>query len=121
MLAELLSLPFISSCNGLETHDKEATVTREIDGGKESISCTLPLVIGGQKGLVEESELRIPNMRGIMQARTKPLIVIEAEESKNLTESVKFDKPNKKENCKIISSENVVELVNLLQNEAKVL
>ena len=54
-----------------------------------------------------------------MQARTKPLIVIEVEKSKNLTESIKFDKPNKKENCKIISSENVEELVNLLQNEAK--
>ena len=121
MLAELLSLPFISSCNGLEIQDKEASVTREIDGGKESINCSLPLVIGGQKGLVEESELRIPNMRGIMQARTKPLIVIEVEKSKNLTESIKFDKPNKKENCKIISSENVEELVNLLQNEAKVL
>ena len=92
----------------------------EISGGKE-INCSIPLVIGGQKGLVEESVLRIPNMRGIMQARTKPLIVIEADESKNLTESVKFDKPNKKENCKIISSENVEELVNLLQNEAKVL
>tara|TARA_B100001287_G_scaffold169859_1_gene142886 strand:- start:2611 stop:3357 length:747 start_codon:yes stop_codon:yes gene_type:complete len=121
MLAELLSLPFISSCNGLEIQDKEASVSREIDGGKESINCSLPLVIGGQKGLVEESDLRIPNMRGIMQARTKPLTVIEVEKSKNLTESIKFDKPSKKENCKIISSENVEELVNLLQNEAKVL
>jgi electron transfer flavoprotein beta subunit len=51
----------------------EATAVREIEGGKETISVKLPAVIAGQKGLVEEKDLIIPNMRGIMSARTKPL------------------------------------------------
>ena len=73
-------MPFISSCNGLEIQDKEAAVTREIDGGKRINQLLFTSCYWRSKGLVEESELRIPNMRGIMQARTKPLIVIEADE-----------------------------------------
>jgi len=80
-----------------------------------------PFIIGGQKGLVQESELRIPNMRGIMQARTKPLQIFEATNDKNLTTSIAFENPPKKGSCKLISSDNVAELVSLLQNEAKVI
>ena len=81
MIAEMLSLPFVNACIGLDLEGQTAILTREIDGGREKISSSLPIVIGGQKGLVQESELRIPNMRGIMQSRTKPLEVIEVEES----------------------------------------
>ncbi|MBT5089896.1 MAG: electron transfer flavoprotein subunit beta/FixA family protein [Flavobacteriales bacterium] len=121
MIAEMLDLPFVNACNGLEIAENNAKVSREIDGGKEYLSASLPLVIGGQKGLVEESELRIPNMRGIMQARSKPLQVIEASISEDFTTSISFEKPAEKEACKLVDSNNVAELVNLLHNEAKVI
>ena len=121
ILAEMLELPFINGCNGLEINGRTGQVTREIDGGKENLSASLPFVIGGQKGLVQESELRIPNMRGIMQARTKPLQVIEPSVNENLTGSISFEKPTEKGACKLVSSDNVAELVSLLQNEAKVI
>jgi electron transfer flavoprotein beta subunit len=69
MLAAMLDANFVTNCISLEIEGTTATVIREIDGGKETLSTVLPLVIGGQKGLVEESDLRIPNMRGIMMAR----------------------------------------------------
>jgi len=121
IIAEMLDLPFINACNGLEISGSSAKATREIDGGKESISAALPLVIGGQKGLVNESELRIPNMRGIMQARSKPLQVIEPSATEGLTTSVSFEKPAEKSACKLVDATNVEELVNLLHNEAKVI
>jgi len=121
MLAEMLNLPFINACNGLEISGITAKITREIDGGKENISVNIPFVIGGQKGLVQESELRIPNMRGIMQARTKPLQVIEPSNNENLTESISFEKPAEKGACKLVPSNNIAELVSLLHNEAKVI
>ena len=121
MIAEMLNLPFVNACNGLEINGITAKVSREIDGGKENLSANLPLVIGGQKGLVEESELRIPNMRGIMQARSKPLQVIEASKTEDLTTSISFEKPVEKGACKLVDADNVAELVNLLHNEAKVI
>ena len=93
----------------------------EIDGGKENLSVNLPLVIGGQKGLVEESDLRIPNMRGIMQARSKPLTVVEPSSEINLISSESFEKPAEKSACKLVDAGNVGELVDLLHNEAKVI
>ena len=121
IIAELIKIPFINACNGLDISVKTANLDREIDGGKENLEINLPIVIGGQKGLVEESELRIPNMRGIMQARSKPLLVIEPKNHDYLTESIKFEKPSERGECKIISSENVSDLVSLLQDEAKVI
>ena len=121
MIAEMLGLPFVNACNGLEIVGSDAKISREIDGGKESLSASLPLVIGGQKGLVEESALRIPNMRGIMQARSKPLEVIEATTTEDLTTSISFEKPAEKGACKLVDADNVSELVSLLHNEAKVI
>ena len=121
MIAEMLDLPFVNACNGLEITGTNAKISREIDGGKETLSASLPLVIGGQKGLVEESALRIPNMRGIMQARSKPLEVIEPSATENLTTSVSFEKPAEKGACKLVDADNVAELVSLLHNEAKVI
>jgi electron transfer flavoprotein beta subunit len=121
MVAGLLGLNFVNSCIDLKVDGNLAKAIREIDGGKETISASLPLVIGGQKGLVEEKDLRIPNMRGIMTARTKALTVLEAIEVNTTTKAVKFEKPAPKSAVKLISPDNLDELINLLHNEAKVI
>jgi electron transfer flavoprotein beta subunit len=121
MIAEMLEIPFVNACNGLEIEENTVNLSREIEGGKESLSVNLPLIIGGQKGLVEESELRIPNMRGIMQSRTKPLTVVEPSSDGNLTSSLSFEKPTEKGACKLVDAGNEAELVTLLQNQEKVI
>lgn len=121
MLAEMVDANFVTNCISLEVDGTNAKATREIDGGKESVSTTLPLVIGGQKGLVEESDLRIPNMRGIMMARKKPLNVVEPVGASTETGSVKFEKPAPKGEVTLVAPDNLDELVNLLHNEAKVI
>lgn len=121
MLAALTDANFVNNCIGLDVEGSNATATREIDGGKETVSTSLPLVIGGQKGLVEESDLRIPNMRGIMMARKKPLTVVDPAEVSSGTTSVKFEKPAPKGAVKLVAPDNLDELVNLLHNEAKVI
>ena len=121
MIAGLTNANFVNNCIGLEIEGNTAKAVREIDGGKETVSTSLPLVIGGQKGLVEESDLRIPNMRGIMMARQKPLTILEPVESNNETTSVKFEKPAPKGAVKLVSPDNLDELINLLHNEAKVI
>ena len=121
MLATILDYNFVNACIGLEIEGDNATISREIDGGKEVLSSSLPLVIGGQKGLVEEKDLRIPNMRGIMMARKKPLAVIEAVEFETTTSTSSFEKPVAKGACKLVSPDNLDELISLLHNEAKVI
>ena len=121
MLATLLNMNFVNTCINLEIDGNDVTAVREIDGGKEKIGTTLPLVIGGQKGLVEESDLRIPNMRGIMMARKKVLTVAEPIEATIATTDVKFEQPAPKGAVKLVDADNVGELVNLLHNEAKVI
>ena len=121
MLAGILGYNFVNSCIGIEVEGTSAKVVREIDGGKETLSVGLPLVVGGQKGIVEEKDLRIPNMRGIMQARTKALAVKEPVAVDAKTKAVKFEKPAAKSACKLVSPDNLDELVNLLHNEAKVI
>ena len=119
MLAEMTGASFVNTCIDLQIDGDQVTAVREIDGGKETISTSLPLVIGGQKGLVEESDLRIPNMRGIMQARSKPLHVKEPTEAQAETLVHKFEKPAPKGEVKLV--ENVDQLIELLHNEAKVI
>ncbi len=121
MLASLLNFNFVNSCVGVEVEGTKATLIREIDGGKETLTADLPLVIGGQKGIVEEKDLRIPNMRGIMTARTKALNVMEPVAADVKTKAVKFEKPAPKSAVKLISPDNLDELINLLHNEAKVI
>lgn len=121
ILATLLDMNFVNTCIALEIDGNNATATREIDGGKEKLATTLPLVIGGQKGLVDESDLRIPNMRGIMMARKKVLNVVDPIDATVAIQDVKFDKPAPKGAVKLIDAANVDELVNLLHNEAKVI
>ena len=121
MLAELIGANFVTNCISLEVDGTNAKAVREIDGGKETVSTTLPLVIGGQKGLVEESDLRIPNMRGIMMARQKPLSVVEPVTATKETSTLKFEKPEPRGAVKMISPDNLDELIRLLHNEAKVI
>jgi electron transfer flavoprotein beta subunit len=121
MLASLLDYNFVNSCTDLKIEGNTAKVSREIDGGKEIIATTLPLVIGGQKGLVEEKDLRIPNMRGIMTARTKVLTIVEPISAPTNTKAIKFEKPAPKSAVKLVSADNLDELINLLHNEAKVI
>ena len=121
MLASILDFNFVNGCIGLEIEGNSATATREIDGGNEKVSADLPLVIAGQKGLVEEKDLRIPNMRGIMMARKKPLAVVEAVEVVSQTATTSFEKPAAKGAVKLVDADNIDELINLLHNEAKVI
>ena len=119
ILATLFDMNFVNPCIALEVDGNNVSATREIDGGKEKLTTTLPVVIGGQKGLVEEKDLKIPNMRGIMQARQKKLNVVEPVDATNATTDKKFDKPAPKGAVKLV--DNVNDLVNLLHNEAKVI
>lgn len=121
MIAGLLGYNFVNSCIDVKVDGSSVKAIREIDGGKETIDASLPLIIGGQKGLVEEKDLRIPNMRGIMTARTKALTVLEPVGANINTKAVKFEKPAPKSAVKLVSADNLDELVNLLHNEAKVI
>jgi electron transfer flavoprotein beta subunit len=121
MISGLLGFNFINSCVDLKVDGNSVTASREIDGGKEIVNSQLPLIIGGQKGLVEEKDLRIPNMRGIMTARTKVLTILEPVATASKTATVKFEKPAPKSAVKLVSADNLDELINLLHNEAKVI
>lgn len=117
MLAGLTGANFVNTCIQLDVDGSNATAVREIDGGKETVATSLPLVIGGQKGLVEESDLRIPNMRGIMMARKKPLTVVEPNGAAAETTVISFEKPAPRGAVKLVDT--VDELIDLLHNEAK--
>ena len=117
MLASLLNFNFVNGCVGLEVEGSNATLEREIDGGEEKVSSSLPLVVAGQKGIVEEKDLRIPNMRGIMMARKKPLNVIESSGAPISTETKTYEKPAPKGAVKLV--DNVDDLIDLLHNESK--
>ena len=121
MLAALIDANFVNTCISLEVEGQEVTAAREIDGGKETVKTSFPLVIGGQKGLVEESDLRIPNMRGIMMARKKPLTVMPAIDAEMETAITRFEKPAPKGAVKMVPAEDLDQLIDLLHNEAKVI
>ena len=119
MIAKLTGANFVNMCINIEVEGTSVNAAREIDGGNEIINTSLPLVVAGQKGIVEESDLRIPNMRGIMQARSKPLKVKEPIDISVETKITGFSKPDSKGAVKLV--DNVDELINLLHNEAKVI
>lgn len=121
MLAGLLGCNFVNSAVEMTVDGSSAKVGREIDGGKEIVLASLPLIVGGQKGLVEEKDLRIPNMRGIMTARTKVLTVLEPVVANTNTKAVKFEKPAPKSAVKLFASDDLDGLVSALHNEAKVI
>lgn len=119
MLAEFLEIPSLSAVSGLQFQGDDIMLTRDIDGGKEQVTVPAPVVAVVQKGIAKEP--RIAAMRGIMMARKKPLEVVAAPEVAPQTAFVKFDLPEARPACKMLDPEQVAELVNLLQNEAKVL
>ena len=121
MIAGILGYNFVNSCTEIKVEGSNVKAIREIDGGKETVSTTLPIIIGAQKGLVEEKDLRIPNMRGIMTARTKTLTVLEAVAASVNTKAIKFEKPAPKSAVKLVAADNLDELIHLLHNEAKVI
>jgi electron transfer flavoprotein beta subunit len=116
MVAELLDLPYVSLATKFELSGTKATITREIEGGEENCEVELPVVVSAQKGMAEQ---RIPNMRGIMAARSKPLKVIEPIAITPLTSVAGFGLPPAKAGVKLVPADNVDELVRLLHEEAK--
>jgi electron transfer flavoprotein beta subunit len=118
MLAELLDMDYIGFATGIEVAGNIATVKREIEGGEETDSVNLPVVIACQKGV---AEARIPNMRGIMAARTRPLKVVTPETVAPVTAILNYEMPPAKAGVKLISPNNMDELVELLHSEAKVI
>ena len=121
LIAGFLDYNFVTNCVNLDIEGSKATFSREMSGGTEISECQLPLVVGSQKGLVEESDLIIPNMRGIMMARQKPLDVVQSQGVKAKTHDIKFNKPEAKSEVKIIKADELDKLIDLLENEAKVI
>lgn len=118
MIAGVLDLPFISLANKLDLAGNKATVEQEVDGGTQIVECELPLVISCAKGMAEQ---RIPNMRGIMAARTKPLAVVASNGAAPLTSVKSFTLSAGRTAVKMISEDNMDELVQLLHTQAKVI
>lgn len=116
MLAEFLDLPYVSLATNMEVDGGTATLKREIEGGEEVLEFKLPGVVSAQKGMAEQ---RIPNMRGIMQARTKPLQVVEPSDVKTLTEITKFELPAPRSEVTLVGPDDLDKLIDLLHNEAK--
>jgi electron transfer flavoprotein beta subunit len=119
MLSELLALPSVSAVSSLDFDNGEVRIHRDIDGGWEELTLPVPFIGIVQKGIAKEP--RIAAMRGIMMARKKPLEVVPSVEVNPLTEMVEYSLPTPKAPCKMFDADNVKELVNLLQNEAKVI
>jgi electron transfer flavoprotein beta subunit len=117
MVAELLDMPYLSLATKFTLAGNAATINREIEGGEETCTVSVPVVVSCQKGMAEQ---RIPNMKGIMGARSKPLKVIEPIAVDALTTVAAFDLPPAKAGVKLVSADNPEELVRLLHEEAKV-
>ena len=118
MLAELLDLPYISLASKLDVDGSSLKIERELEGVKETVTANMPCVISAQKGM---AEARIPNMRGILASKTKPVTVIAADGSPVKAGVKSFAMPAEKTGCKMISPDDAAQLVSLLHNEAKVI
>ncbi len=118
MLGELLLLPSVSIIKKLTVDGNNATVEREIEGGKEVLSIPFPFVAGTAEGVAEP---KIPNMRGIMSARTKPLTVIQPVEVKTFSEVISYETPAPRGQVKLVPADDTAKLVDLLHEEARVI
>ena len=118
MVAEFLDLPFVSFASHMEVAGSTATLKRDIEGGVEVLDVELPIVLSAAKGLAEQ---RIPNMRGIMMAKRKPLQVVEPVAFDDPCKVVSYDLPPAKAAVKMLSPDDMDELVRLLHEEAKVI
>jgi electron transfer flavoprotein beta subunit len=119
MISEFLGIPSVSAVSGMKIENGLPVLTREIDGGKEVVTVPAPFVAIVQKGIAKEP--RIAAMRGIMMARSKPVKIIEPVAVESLTQIVVFEKPAPRAACKYIDADNPAQLIDLLQNEAKVI
>ena len=119
MISEFLGIPSVSAVSDIKIENGQPVMTREIDGGKEVVSVPVPVVAIVQKGIAKEP--RIAAMRGIMMARTKPVKLVEPVAVEPLTQVIVFEKPSPRAACKYIDAENPAQLIDLLQNEAKVI
>ncbi len=119
MIAEFLGISSVSAVSGIKIENGSALITREIDGGREIVTVPMPFVAIVQKGIAKEP--RIAAMRGIMTARTKPVRVFEPVFVEPLTRTVIYEKPRPRAACKFVDAENPKQLIELLQNEAKVI
>ena len=119
MLSEFLGIPSVSAVSALKIEGGNPVITREIDGGKETVSVPMPFVAVVQKGIAKEP--RIAAMRGIMMARTKQIKVYEPQEVDALTEVLQLEKPSPRAACRFVDADNPGQLIELLQNEAKVI
>ncbi len=118
MISGFMDLPFVSLATKLDINGTTATIEHDIDGGTQVVDCDLPMVISCAKGMAEQ---RIPNMKGIMGARTKPLTVVPATNADKLTSIKSYTLSAGRTTCKMIDENNMDELVNLLHTEAKVI
>jgi len=118
LIAEMLDLPYVALATKLDMQGNTATITREVSGGSEVVEVSTPLVLSASKGMAEQ---RIPNMRGIMAARSKPLEVVQGVASVGHTTITSYALPPAKGDVTLVDPENVQELVNLLHTEAKVI
>jgi len=118
MVGELLEMPAFSPVMQLDIADGKAKIAREIEGGKEFIEAVLPLIAGCQEPI---ADWKIPNMRGIMTARTKPFKVLDPIDIESRSTNKNFELPSDKGDIKLIEPEEVEKLYELLKNEAKVL
>lgn len=116
LVAEILGWPLINVVTTADIKDNTLTASRDIDGGRETVSAVLPCVVSAQKDLCEP---RIPNMRGIMQARTKPLNVVPATDQFDYTSVARYELPPTKSGVKMIDAENAAQLIDILHNEEK--
>ncbi len=118
LVGEMLGMPSVSPVMKLDIEGSVAKLAREIEGGKEYLEVSLPVVAGCQEPI---AEWKIPNMRGIMSARTKPLKVVEPVSIDTGVATMKFELPPPKGQVKMVPADDVAQLVTLLKNEAKVL
>lgn len=118
MLAEHLDMPFLSYASHMEVDGSTAKVTRDIEGGTELVEVDFPFVISASKGLAEQ---RIPNMRGIMMAKRKPLDVVQPDAVEGNVKIESFSKPETKSDCTYVEADEMDKLVQLLREEAKVI
>lgn len=114
MLAEMLGIPFVSFATKLELNGNKAVVNREIDGGEEVVESSLPVVVSCQKGM---AEWRIPNMRGIMAARSKPLVVVAPSASESYVTTTSYAYPPAKGGCQYLQVEDMEVLAGALHNK----
>lgn len=118
LLAEHLGWPSVNVCTKIDIENGKAQFERDIDGGRQAVTSSLPVVASAQKDLCEP---RIPNMKGIMAARTKPLAVIEPAPGETSSKYIKFESPAPKQAVRMIDASHAGQLIDILRNEAKVI